>query len=32
LRLAFTVTRITHTVDNNDWKTSLTTTCRLQPE
>jgi hypothetical protein len=32
LRLAFTVTKITHTVDNNDWKTSLTTTCRLQPE
>jgi hypothetical protein len=32
LRLAFTVTRITHTCEGNDWKTSLTTTCRLEPE
>lgn len=31
LRLAFTVTRVSHTIENNDWKTSLTTTCRLEP-
>lgn len=30
-KIGFTVTRVSHKIDNNDWTTSLTGTCRLLP-
>lgn len=31
-RVAFTVTKVEHTIQNNDWITTLSTVCRLIPE
>ena len=30
-KIGFTVTRVSHKIENNDWTTSLTGTCRLLP-
>jgi len=30
-KIGFTITRISHKIENNDWTTSLTGTCRLLP-